>query len=142
MSQPSTISTMGVIDETGDLSPTRTYERYSGPEDDKSVFLGENHTPTTKDTLSFYRRPAKRNGNFFGVNRTSLKFHKDVTVPGIDGLDVNSAVIVELNISAPAGAESEALSLLKGPLRDLLFSDILSGPTVPVIDDLVNTLQI
>lgn len=85
---------------TTDLDYTR-HDDTSTP--NKSTYVSENHTLTSRDKLDFYRRYATRSGNSFGVAKTSRKFTMDVTVPGTDGSDLVVPMIRTVEDSFPVG---------------------------------------
>lgn len=78
----------------------------------RSTYVGENHSVGVKDTLNLYRTFPKPNGNFKGVSKTSAKFSQDVLVDGIDGVSqITAPIIVEIGFSLPVGV-TPAQSLL------------------------------
>lgn len=96
------------VDETNDGATTadvdHVYERYQ-EFDTRSVYHFSGHEPDSRDMLSFYRTPAKRNGNDRGSQKTSFKFTKDVIVTGVDGSDIVKTQYYELNCSIPLGVD-------------------------------------
>lgn len=70
----------------------------------RSVYAGENHQLTARDTLTLYRSYPKAAGNFPGTAKSSFKFSKDHTILGVDGVaSLTSPVIVEVSFSVPVG---------------------------------------
>lgn len=115
-------------DALGDAqSVEKTYTRYDEYQN-RTVYVGENHSPIDKDTLTFYRSFPKQVGNYKGVAKTSFKISKDVEVPGVDGLATfSSPVIIEVTFSVPLGVtDAEALRLRH------LASSILSSDSLMV----------
>lgn len=77
----------------------------------RSVYIGEEHTQAARDTLSFYRTFPKPTSTFKGVGKTTAKFSKDVVVKGVDGVsDITAPIIVEISFSIPVGS-ADALVL-------------------------------
>ncbi len=99
--QPDTITL--AVDEANTASTTdhvlTRYEEHLN----RSVYISANHEPAARDTLGFYRAAPKANGNFKGVQKTSVKFTKDITVLGVDGTNLISPIITEVNFSFPVG---------------------------------------
>lgn len=83
----------------------KDYTRYDLYQN-RSVYRSEDHTIATPDTLTFYRTPPKQSGNYFGQAKSAAKFSKTITVPGVDGADVQGPVIFEVSASVPVGAST------------------------------------
>jgi len=104
---------------------TTTDETYTRFEEyqNRSVYIGENHSPDMRDTISLYRSFPTKNGNFKGVAKTSVKLSVDHTVPGVDGVAQLSAPIIwELSASIPVGVSVE--DALKSRQRALAVLDL------------------
>lgn len=81
----------------------KRYEEYLN----RSTYIGANHTPDTRDTLSLYRTFPTKSGNFKGVQKSSIKLTKDHAVPGVDGVATLTAPsIIEINFSIPVGVSA------------------------------------
>lgn len=95
----------------------------------RSVYVGENHTVVTKDTLTFYRTFPKQNGNFRGVAKTSCKFSRDMAVAGVDSLTTISApIIIEISFSIPVGVSAADVLLHRQRAIALLDQDAVMTP--------------
>lgn len=70
----------------------------------RSVYVGTNHSLDNRDTMSFYRTMPKVSGRFKGTAKSSIKFTRDITVVGTDGLDLVAPQIFEISLSNPIGA--------------------------------------
>lgn len=87
-------------DSTTDYDFTR-FEEYQN----RSVYIGEDHQLTSRDTLSLYRTFPKSAGNFKGMSKCAMKFSQDIEVTGVDGLAALVApIILEVSASIPVGA--------------------------------------
>lgn len=70
----------------------------------RSVYVGANHTSASRNTLALYRSFPKVSGNFRGVDKSSFKITRDITVLGVDGVATLSApIILEVSFSLPVG---------------------------------------
>ena len=73
-------------------------------ESEKTTYVTAAHSDTVmQDTFAFYRTPAKRSGDSFGVERTATKRTKTHTVVNAAGLSVKVPVVVDLGFSIPVG---------------------------------------
>lgn len=101
------------------------YDRYNN----RTVFTSANHTAEVKDTLTMYRTPAKVNGNFRGVSKVAVKFSKDTSVLGVDGVSsLKAPIIVEVSCSLPVGATSAEKLIARQRVVALLDRDDIMGP--------------
>jgi hypothetical protein len=110
--QPNTL-TVGV-DYLNDANVTNeTYDRYSEFEN-RSIYVGANHSADSRDTITLYRTFPTKNGNFNGVQKSAIKLSKDHEVTGADGVATLTApAIVEISTSFPVGmTEAEMLVCL------------------------------
>lgn len=69
----------------------------------RTVYVSEDHSFATPDTLTFYRTFPKPSGNYPGQAKAAVKFSKTVSVPGVDGADVFGPFIIEVSASLPVG---------------------------------------
>lgn len=70
----------------------------------RSLYIAPDHLPDNRQTMSLFRSPAKPNGNFRGVNKTSVKLTWDRQVLGVDGVATLTAPsICECGFSLPVG---------------------------------------
>lgn len=100
--QPNTITlAVDVLNNGTPVNESLTrFEEYLN----RSVYVTESHNVGSKDTLSLYRTFPKPNGNFKGVSKTSMKFSRDIQVPGVDGIsNITAPVICEVSFSLPVG---------------------------------------
>lgn len=111
---------------TADLSVNFTrFDEYQN----RTVYIGDNHQMDAKDTLTLYRSTPTPNGNFKGVMKTSVKFTKDVLVPGVDGVSTLTApIILEVSFSVPVGASAAALLLARQTALALVDRDDIMDP--------------
>ncbi len=73
----------------------------------RSVYIGANHTPEARDTISLYRTFPKKSGNFKGVAKTAVKLSRDVQVTGVDGVsDLTAPFIIDISFSVPVGVSA------------------------------------
>lgn len=73
---------------------------------DKTVFIHSAHTLAARRELAFLRRLPTRAGNFKGMAKSTVKFTRAVTVPGVDGVDIDSFAIMEINFTFPVGSST------------------------------------
>lgn len=85
------------------------FNRYN-EELNKSTYVGPNHSLQARNKMELYRTLPKRAGNFLGAAKGSVKFTKDITVPGADGTDIVVPQIFEVSYSLPVGS-TDAQSL-------------------------------
>lgn len=69
----------------------------------RSVYIGEGHSLTAKNTLNLYRTMPKVSGNFRGTAKSAVKFSRDIEITGIDGTTVVAPQIIEVSFSNPVG---------------------------------------
>lgn len=88
----------------------------------RSTYVGENHTLLSRNTVQLYRTFPTKSGNFRGVAKSSVKLSKDFSVSGVDGVALlTSPLIIELNFSIPVGV-SDA-DILAARQRAIAFLD-------------------
>lgn len=82
------------------------YTRYDAISN-RSWYNGPGHTELLRNQMSLFRSAAKPNGNFKGVRKTALKFTKDHTVLGVDGVsNLVAPAIADCGFSLPVGMTS------------------------------------
>lgn len=103
--QPNTINLD--VDYLNDANTTaEVYERFEEFQN-RSVYIGANHTPASRDTISLYRSFPTKNGNFNGTQKTAVKLSLDCSVPGVDAETTLSApAIVDISFSFPVGVSA------------------------------------
>ena len=126
--QPNTI-TLSVDEENDGVGPVNhVYSRHEEYQN-RSVYISGSHTLVAKDSLSLYRTFPKVAGNFKGVAKSSMKFSKDVTVFGVDGVSqLTAPIIVEVSFSIPVGATSAAILIARQRALALLDLDSVMAP--------------
>lgn len=108
-------------------SVTKDFTRYDEYQN-RTVYIGQNHTLTSRNTLSFYRSFPKQQGNFKGVGKTTFKISEDIVVPGNDGVtEITSPAIIEVNFSLPLGITDVQVENLR-----LLVASILTDESLMV----------
>lgn len=77
--------------DNGVSSDERGFVLYDGPYANRSKYIctsataADVHALDNRHQVEFYRSPAKRNGNYRGTNRTTIKLTKDVAVDNVAG---------------------------------------------------------
>lgn len=127
------------VDEANDGDTTadvdHVYTRFEEFQN-RTTYIGATHSLSNRDTLGFYRTFPKANGNFKGVIKNAVKFTKDLSVIGVDGVaTLTSPLIVEVNFSIPVGATTAEVLLARQKALALLDLDT-------VMNKLNNTLEI
>lgn len=112
------------VDAANDGNPAnQVFTRYA-EYDNRSEYIGADHSIALKDELKFYRTQPKPNGNFKGTARSTCKFSKDYAVPGVDETTtVASPVIVEVSFSCPVGVSSADITEMRQRAVSLLDDD-------------------
>lgn len=96
------------------------YEEYQN----RSAYIGEDHTPGTRDVIALYRSFPTKVGNFKGVGKTSVKLTRDLTVPGVDETtSIAAPIIIEVSFSVPVGTTAESVVEQRQRLIALLDND-------------------
>jgi len=95
----------------------------------RSVYVGDNHTLANRDQLSFYRTFPKASGNFPGVAKTAAKFTYDVVITGNDGVaQIVAPMIVEASFAFPVGTTAAQRLEMRQRAIALLDSDTIIEP--------------
>lgn len=103
----------------------KTFTRYTEFQN-RSSYIGEAHSVSMRDNLSFYRSFPTKAANFKGTSKTSLKLTKDIEVVGNDGLaQLTAPIIAEVNFSFPVGTTSAEMVEVRQKLIALLDNDSL-----------------
>lgn len=99
---PTTITL--TVDKANDSNPVNEVFTFdSHPNPNKSIYYGDLHSVDSEEILTITRVPAKVNGNFRGVYRTSQKYRRTVTVLGVDGASLKIPATSECSDSFPIG---------------------------------------
>lgn len=94
----------------------------------RTVYIGPNHQPDMRETLTLYRSPIKNTSTFKGVMRTSFKFTKDVEVLNPVGETIVSPIIIESSFSVPVGTNSaDRLEATQTAGALALFRTVMAG---------------
>lgn len=119
--QPNTVTLN--VDYLNDANTTaEAYERFEEFQN-RSVYIGANHAPDARDTISLYRSFATKSGNFNGVSKTAVKLSQDHTVDGVDGVSTLTApLIIDISFSIPVGVS--AADVLKARQRAIAVLDL------------------
>jgi len=98
------------VDTLNNGTPTnRVYSRYEEFQN-RSVYIGPEHSLSARDTMALYRSPVKKNGNFPGMAKSSIKLTQDVSVLGLDvTTSIKAPMIGEASFSVPVGITDEEL---------------------------------
>lgn len=95
----------------------------------RALYVSANHTGTSRDTMTVLRTFPKRSDKSFGTQKATVKFTVDVQVTNPDNSQSIAPVIVELNVSIPAGAGATGqyyamrrLSILAAAVRNEFIS--------------------
>lgn len=123
------VITLSVDEQNDGVGPVdHVFSRFEEYQN-RSVYIGANHTMSAKDTLSLYRTFPKSSGNFKGVAKTSFKFSKDLVVDGVDGVSqLTAPIIVDVSFSIPVGATSEQILIARQRALSLLDLDTIMTP--------------
>lgn len=118
-----TISLDVDVENDGIDLDTQTFTRFEEYLN-RSVYIGENHTLSAKDTLAFYRTAPKPTSVFKGVAKSAVKFSKEIGVLGVDGVStITSPIIVEVGFSIPVGASTAQVLEMRQRVVALLDTD-------------------
>jgi len=101
------------VDATNDGNPAaEVYDRRDEFQN-RSVYIGADHLPETRNELALYRTYPTKSGNFKGTLKSSLKFTQDYEVPGVDSATALTVPgILEVSFSLPVGVTAaEAMHL-------------------------------
>lgn len=100
-----------------------TFSRYEEFQN-RSQYIESNHTLALRNMLGLYRTPPKVSGNFRGTAKSSVKFTKDFSVPGVDA---SSEIIVpgicEVSFSLPVGVTAAESKEIRMAMVALLQDD-------------------
>lgn len=126
--QPDEI-TLAVDEENDGVDPVNHVYTRAEEYQNRSVYIGANHSLTAKDTVTLYRTAPKSNGNFKGVAKTSFKFSQDKLVDGVDGVaQITAPVIVEVSFSIPVGVTPADVLIARQRALALLDLDTVMDP--------------
>lgn len=116
------------VDENNDGSTTpnadHVYSRFD-TFNTRSVYHHATHMPDFRNILGFYRTAAKRSGNRRGSQKSTVKFTWDVTVPGVDGVDIVDTHYIEVNSSIPLGVSAADVRARRQHVVSILDNDVI-----------------
>lgn len=120
------------VDEDNDGGTTaavdQIYSRYDEYQN-RSVYIGENHSLSLRNTIGLYRTPPKRNGNFLGMAKSAFKITQDYSVVGADAVSsVVSPGLVDVGFSFPVGLTPAQTKALRMRAAAMLLDDNLMEP--------------
>lgn len=120
--QPNTISL--VVDEanSGSGQVTHDFSRYEQI-GNKSTYIGALHSFASRDKIDMFRTFPTRSGNYKGTQKSAVKFTKDLVVPGVDGVNITSPIIMEVSFSVPVGVSRASLVAFRQRVVSLLDVD-------------------
>lgn len=97
------------VDELGDGTSIvdEVFTRYEEGQN-RTVYIGANHRPDYRNTMTIYRTFPTKSGNFKGVNKSAVKITQDVDVPAvIGGQTLVAPYIGDVSFSIPVGVGPE-----------------------------------
>lgn len=94
--------TLAVDLENTAVTTNKTYTRFEEYLN-RAMYIGEGHSLSARNTLSFYRTMPRISGNFRGTAKTAVKFSRDLSLLGVDGTTVVAPQILEVSFSNPVG---------------------------------------
>lgn len=94
--------TLAVDTENTGVPTNLVYTRYD-EYNNRTVYISEEHEPSTRDELTFYRTFPKPSGTFLGTRKSAFKFSKEFPVLDKEGNTINSPFIFEVSTSIPIG---------------------------------------
>lgn len=126
--QPNTI-TLAVDEENDGVGlVNHVYTRFDEFQN-RSVYISDDHTLDAKDTLGLYRTLPKSSGNFRGAAKNAIKFSKEVSVLGADGVaNIKAPIIIEVSASIPVGATAADVLIARQRALALLDRDDIMVP--------------
>jgi hypothetical protein len=116
------------VDEANDGASTAdvdySYRRLNDYLNRSDYIHEANHAVDSRDMLNFYATPAKPTSTFKGVQRSTFKFTRDISVLGPDGVsNITAPIIAELKLSIPVGATNAEILLARQKVLALLDDD-------------------
>lgn len=92
----------------------------------RTVYRMPGHSVGSPQTLTWYRTPPKRNGNFNGTYKCALKFSATKFVAGYDAATTLSVpVIAEVSFSLPVGTSADFMKEVRQQCIAALDDDII-----------------
>lgn len=132
--QPNVI-TLPVDNANDGNTVDQSYSRYDEYQN-RTTYVGENHSPANRDQIAMYRSFPTKSGNFKGTSKSAVKLTEDVSVPGADGVaTLTVPCIAEVSFSIPVGMPATKVLELRQRIIALLDDD-------QIMDDLSVRLMI
>lgn len=116
--------TLAVDTENTDVTTDVVYTKFDKSQN-YSIYHLPNHTLSSRDMLGMYRSFPKQSGNFRGTAKSAVKYTKDITIPGVDSLDLVAPLIVEVSFSIPVGATVAQCIEMRQRTIALLDNDLI-----------------
>lgn len=101
----------------------------------RSIYIGPNHSVASPNTLTLYRTAPKQSGNFKGMAKVAAKFSEAQSVEAVDGTDHSVPYIFEISEAIPVGTSAAKRKELRQRAIALLDNDA-------IMDDLDGQLMI
>lgn len=124
--QPNTLTFVVDVLNNG-TTEEKVYTRFEEFQN-RAAYIGSTHSPASRDMLALYRSFPTRNGNFRGTSKSSVKFTRDISVPGVDGNSVIVPMIIELSFSIPVGAAEADVKEYRQTALAILDDDEVMTP--------------
>jgi len=97
--------------------------------ENRTTYIGPNHAAESRNLMAMYRTFATKTGNFKGTQKSTVKFTKDLAVPGVDASTTLTApLIMEISFSIPVGADEADVISLRQHAVALLDADSIMTP--------------
>jgi len=110
-------------------APFRRFQEFA----DRSLYVGDAHSSTTKDTLQFYRTAAKPQGKSRGVQKCAVKLTATQSVPStINDETILADEIAFLQFNLPVGISPARKLELRQRLIAMLKDDAVMGPLMEI----------
>lgn len=104
MAQPNEITLSVDYLNDGVTFTPEVYEQLDDSQPNRTVYSGENHANDARDLMTLYRSFPTKNGNFKGVQKSSIKMTKDHQVAGVDAsTEITGTSIIDISMSLPVG---------------------------------------
>lgn len=118
--------TLAVDVENNGVTVDKVYTRFDTSNPNRTVYIGPDHQPDSKQTLTFYRSFPTKSGNFKGTMKSSVKITDDALVPSADGsANITVPVIFEVNFSIPIGVGDSKIMEMRQRFIAALDQDTL-----------------
>lgn len=124
--------TLAVDTANTGTTTNQVYTRFE-EKTDRSTYIGATHVLDSRDMIQLYRTAPKRNGEFRGVARTSIKVTEDISVDNVSGDgQIVAPMLLECSFSIPVGATAAQTLELRQRLLALLDDDSVMADLVDI----------